>query len=140
MHMKRVLEYVFLWTVGGAIYYSFEMIFRGFSHWSMFVLGGLCFLFFWLQAHWTKWNDAMWIQVVRCTIFVVACEFITGIIVNKWMKWHVWDYSDQPYQLFGQICLPFATIFSGMCAIGIILSGRMMHILFGEEKPNYHIL
>ena len=140
MHMKRVMEYIFLWMIGGTVYYSFEIIFRGFSHWSMFVLGGLCFLFFWLQGHWTKWEDPMWLQVARCTIFVIACEFITGIIVNKWMDWQVWDYSDQPFQVFGQICLPFATIFSGMCAMGILLSGKIMQVLFDEEKPNYHIL
>ena len=82
----------------------------------------------------------MWIQVIRCTIFVVSCEFITGIIVNKWLGWGVWDYSDEPFHLFGQICLPFAMIFSGFAVIGIILSGNLMHWLFGEKKPNYHVL
>ena len=40
MVMKRLSEYVFFWTLGGTLYYSFEMIFRGFSHWSMFMLAG----------------------------------------------------------------------------------------------------
>ena len=140
MHMKRLSQYLFLITVGGLLYYSFEMIFRGFSHWSMFLLGGICFLFFYIQGRETRWLDPMWIQVVRCTIFVVACEFITGIIVNKWMGWAVWDYSDQPYQLFGQICLPFATIFSGLCAVGIIFSGNLIHWLYGECKPEFRII
>ena len=43
--MKRLGEYLFLWVVGGMLYYSFEFIFRGFSHWSMFVLGGVCLVF-----------------------------------------------------------------------------------------------
>ena len=80
MLMKKLSEYLFLWTLGGILYYSFEMLFRGFSHWSMFLLGGLCFLFFWLQGHWVNWSDPMWIQVIRCTIFITACEFTTGII------------------------------------------------------------
>ena len=42
MVMKRLSEYLFFWTLGGTLYYSFEMIFRGFSHWSMFMLGGFC--------------------------------------------------------------------------------------------------
>ncbi len=140
MRMKRVCEYIFLWILGGTIYYAIELIFRGFSHWSMFLLGGICMVFFWIQGNSVRWEDPMWLQVIRCTIFVVACEFITGILVNKWMGWNVWDYSDQPYHILGQICLPFATIFSGLCAIGIILSGNLMHWLFKEEKPNYHIL
>ena len=38
--MKRLSEYLFLLVVGGTLYYGFEMIFRGFSHWTMFLLGG----------------------------------------------------------------------------------------------------
>ncbi len=140
MCMKKLSETVFLWAIGGILYYSFEMIFRGFSHWSMFVLGGICLLFFWKQGQWCHWNDPMWLQIIRCTLFVTACEFTTGIIVNKWLHWAVWDYSDQPFQLFGQICLPFAVIFSGLCAIGIVFSGTMMHWFYREEKPKYRIL
>ena len=140
MHTKKISEYLFLWTAGGAIYYLFEILFRGFSHWSMFGLGGICFLFTYLQGKVTGWKDSLWVQVLRSTIFVVACEFITGIFVNKWMKWQVWDYSDQPFQLFGQICLPFAVIFSGLCTFGIVLSGNLMHWLYGEKKPTFHII
>ena len=140
MLMKKLSEYLFLWALGGTLYYSIELMFRGFSHWSMFLLGGICLLFFWLQGSKTEWRDPMWVQVIRCTIFVVSCEFITGIIVNKWLGWGVWDYSDEPFHLFGQICLPFAMIFSGFAVIGIIISGNLMHWLFGEKKPNYHVL
>ena len=140
MLMKKLSEYLFLWALGGTLYYSIELMFRGFSHWSMFLLGGICLLFFWLQGSKTEWSDPMWVQVIRCTIFVVSCEFITGIIVNKWLGWGVWDYSDEPFHLFGQICLPFDVIFSGFAVIGIILSGNLMHWLFGEKKPNYHVL
>lgn len=140
MFYKRLLEYVFLWFLGGIIYYSFEILFRGFSHWSMFILGGVCMMFFAFQGRATHWNDPMWLQVIRCTVFVTACEFITGLIVNKWFHLGVWDYSDQPFQLFGQICLPFAVIFSALCAVGILLCGYLLHWLFGEEKPKYRVL
>ena len=30
--MKKLSEYLFLWTLGGTLYYTFEMIFPGFSH------------------------------------------------------------------------------------------------------------
>lgn len=138
--MKKLSEYLFLWTLGGTLYYTFEMIFRGFSHWSMFLLGGFCLLFFGVQGMAVKWSDPLWMQVLRCTIFVTAGEFITGIIVNKWLGWSVWDYSDQPFQLFGQICLPFTIIFSGLCALGIFLSGYLLYWIYGEEKPKYHVL
>ncbi len=140
MHAKRLKEYLFLWLSGGSLYYTFEMVFRGFSHWSMFVLGGVCFMFFGAQGMAVRWQDPLWLQILRCSIFVTACEFITGIIVNKWFQWYVWDYSDQPFNLFGQICLPFAIIFSGLCVVGIFASGYLLHWIFREEKPKYHVL
>lgn len=138
--MKKLSAYLFLGATGGCIYYTFELIFRGYSHWSMFLLGGICFLFCTLQGMAVKWCDPLWKQILRCVVFVTAGEFITGMIVNKWLHLAVWDYSDQPFQLFGQICLPFAIIFSGLCAIGIFLGSYMMHWFYGEEKPTFHVL
>ena len=40
--VKKLSEYLFLWSLGGILYYTFELLFRGFSHWSMFALGGIC--------------------------------------------------------------------------------------------------
>ena len=63
--MKKLSEYLFLWTFGGCLYYSFEVIFRGFSHWSMFILGGICFVFFAIQGKMVHWQDALWRQLLR---------------------------------------------------------------------------
>ena len=99
IYLKNVSEYLVLWAVGGCIYYGIEVLFRGFSHISMFMLGGLCMQFFTWQGRLTEWQDALPRQITRCTIFVVSMEFITGIIVNKWYHLAVWDYSDMPLQL-----------------------------------------
>ncbi|MCI5869549.1 MAG: hypothetical protein MR224_08555 [Dorea sp.] len=137
--MKKISEYLFLWALGGTLYYFMEIFFRGFSHWSMFILGGICLVFFTVQGQMVHWEDPMWRQILRCIIFVTAMEFITGIIVNKWLDLAVWDYSSLPFQLFGQICLPFAVLFSGLCAIGILLGGNLLHWFYGEEKPHFHL-
>ena len=86
------------------------------------------------------WQDPLWLQLLRCMVFVTSMEFITGIIVNKWLHLNVWDYSRLPLQLFGQICVPFIIIFSGLAAVGIILSGYLMYWLYQEPKPRYYIL
>ncbi len=74
--MKKIGEYLFFWAAGGALYYSFEVLFRGFSHWSMFVLGGICFVFFFVQGKSLNWQDPLWRQVLRCMVFVTSMEFI----------------------------------------------------------------
>ena len=139
-YRKKICEYLLIWLVGGCLYYTFEVVFRGFSHWSMFVLGGICMCFCAWQGSVREWRDPMWMQMLRCMVFITSCEFITGIIVNKWMGWHVWDYTDQPFQIMGQICLPFTVIFSGLCAAGILLSGYLLHFLYGEKHPHFHVL
>ncbi|MDD2979218.1 MAG: hypothetical protein PHN80_04525 [Hespellia sp.] len=138
--MKRMIEYLFVWTLGGCLYYGLELTFRNYSHWTMFVLGGTCFWFFYAQGLWTEWKDPLWRQVLRCSLFVTAGEFTTGIIVNKLLGYQVWDYSDQPLQLFGQICVPFIIIFSGLSALGILLCGGISHWIFGEKMPHFHVL
>lgn len=138
--MKNFSETLLLWAFGGTVYYWIELIFRGFSHISMFLLGGLCMVFFGKQGQWTNWKDPLWRQVLRCTAFVTAGEFTTGMIVNKWLHLAVWDYTNQPFQLFGQICAPFILLFSGLCAIGIFLAGYLLHWLYGEAKPEWRVL
>ena len=42
--LKLFCKYSFLFDVGGALYVLIELIWRGWSHWTMFILGGLCFV------------------------------------------------------------------------------------------------
>ena len=42
--MKRLSKHLFLFLVGGLIYYGIEMLWRGHSHILMAMVGGICFL------------------------------------------------------------------------------------------------
>ena len=137
---RRISEILFIWALGGSAYYLLEIAFRGFSHWSMFALGGGVLLFCTMQGQAMRWSEPLWLQIVRAVLFVAALEFSTGIIVNKWLSLAVWDYSDQPLNLWGQICVPFTILFSGLIAIAIPIGGSAAHLLYGEEKPRYFIL
>ena len=79
------------------------------------------------------WGDSVWYSLLYR-------EGWSGIIVNKWLQLGVWDYSGLPFQIFGQISLQFAVIFSGLCAVGILLGGYLLYWIYGEEKPHYHFL
>ena len=137
---KRISECFFFWTLGGTIYYGIELWFRGFSHWSMFVLGGLVFGFCVMQGVQMKWTEGLGIQIIRAVLYAVSLEFTTGIIFNKWLRRNIWDYSDQPFQLWGQICLPFMIIFSGLILIAIILGGILSSAIYKDPKPNFFVL
>ena len=119
-YSRRIGEGAFIWALGGTCYYFLEIALRGYSHWSMFVLGGAVLCFATFQGVLMQWSEPLWMQAGRGVVLVTALEFITGLIVNKWLNLGIWDYSDQPFQLWGQICLPFAILF---CGRG--LSGRL---------------
>ena len=132
--MKKMSECLFIWGLGGTLYYMIEIAFRGYSHWSMFILGGIGLLFCAFQGLWTRWQDPLWRQVLRCVIFITAGEFLTGILVNKVMRWNVWDYSSLPLQLMGQISVPFMILFSGLCVLGILLGKFILQRVYLVKK------
>ncbi len=130
--MKKLSQLLFLGGLGGSLYYGIELIYRGFSHWSMFLLGGVCMVYIGEQGERCRWSDALWKQLTRCTIFVAMGEFLTGLFVNKWMRWDVWDYSDQPFNFMGQICARFLFFFSILCIGGIKLSEVILKKLYNK--------
>lgn len=44
MNIKTIFKYLFLAIIGGMLYWAIEMIFRGYSHFSMAILGAWCFI------------------------------------------------------------------------------------------------
>ena len=138
--MNKLLKYYALGTLGGLIYVFIELMWRGYSHWSMFLLGGICFIALGLINEVIPWEMPLTVQMfIGCTIITVL-EFITGCIVNLWLGWDVWDYSDLPYNLLGQISVMSSVGWYFLSAVGIVLDDWLRYIFFGEEKPRYTII
>ena len=138
--MNKLLKYYTLGTLGSLIYVFIELMWRGYSHWSMFLLGGICFIALGLINEVIPWEMPLTVQMfIGCTIITVL-EFITGCIVNLWLGWDVWDYSDLPYNLLGQISVASSIGWYFLSAVGIVLDDWLRYIFFGEEKPRYTII
>ena len=135
----RVIKPLVLFGIGGLLYVLIELIWRGYSHWTMFLLGGLCFFYAGMQNEYVEWNYPLWRQIIRVTVFITAVELATGCIINLWLKWDVWDYSHVPFNVLGQICLPYMVLWMPLAAAGIILDDYLRYWLFGEEKPHYRL-
>lgn len=137
--MCRVIKPLTLFIIGGLTYYLIEILWRGYSHWTMFLLGGICFLYAGIQNKYVAWDYPLWKQILRVDIFILIAEFLTGCIVNLWLEWHVWDYSNMPLNLFGQICLPFALLWVPISTAAIVFDDYLRFWIFGEEKPRYKL-
>ena len=84
--MHRLLnKYLFLFNVGGLLYVLIELIWRGWSHWTMFILGGLCFIYLGPFNEVLRWDTPLWQQILIGAVGITALEFLTGCIVNLWM-------------------------------------------------------
>lgn len=69
---------------------------------------------------------------------ITILEFITGLIVNIGLGWNVWDYSDRPFNLMGQICLQNSIYWIFLSGIAILLDDWLRYAVFKEEKPKYY--
>lgn len=135
--LKKLIEYFILLVVGGSIYVTMEILFRGYSHISMFIVGGLCLCLIGVLNEFYKWDMYIEWQVLIGDGIILTLEFISGCIVNLWLDLNVWDYSNMPCNLLGQICLPFALLWIPISFLAIILDDYLRYSWFGEEKPRY---
>lgn len=135
--MRRVVKPLILIAIGGFLYTSIEVIYRGYTHWTMFLVGGLSFWLIGCINEYIEWDMLIWKQMAIGALIITCLEFITGFIVNIILGWHVWDYSNMPLNILGQICLPFCAIWYFLSLIGIVLDDYIRYWLFKEEKPKY---
>lgn len=103
-----VLGNMILCVLGGGMYYCIEVLYRGYSHWSMFVLGGLCFGWVDFICQKITGLKCLWQKMLVSALGITFMEWLTGCIVNLWLKWNVWDYSELPMQIMGQVSLLFS--------------------------------
>lgn len=137
--LKMILKHIVLFFIGGIIYYLIEILWRGYSHISMVFCGGLCFILIGIVNELIPWDIKLWKQMLIGSVIVTVVEFFTGCIVNLWMGLKVWDYSNLPFNILGQICLPFCVAWFFLSLVAIVIDDYLRHWLFKEEKPHYNI-
>ena len=105
---------------GGALYYLLELLWRGRSHPSMVLLGGLCF---WGLGRVGRLRLSLPLRALLGAALVTCAEFFSGLLLNLALRWDVWDYSGLPGNLLGQVCLLYAALWVPLSGAGILLSG-----------------
>lgn len=93
-----------LFSIGGGAYVLLELLYRQRSHWTMFLLGGGCFLALGAldrRAHPLK-------RMAAGSGICTAGELLVGLTFNR--DFHIWDYRALPLNFQGQICLAFSLI------------------------------
>ena len=113
MNIKKTKKYSLLFILGAIGYAAIETIWRGYTHWSMMIAGGVCFVLFSIVANRMK-DKHILAKAGVCAVGVTAIEFVFGVVFNLWLKMDVWDYSNMPLNILGQICPIFSLIWVGI--------------------------
>lgn len=122
---------------GGLTYCGMELLWRGYTHWSMFLLAAFLSLPLDQINERMSWNTPIWLQALLGGVGITAAEFFAGLILNIWLGIGVWDYSHMPFNFIGQICPQYSVLWGFLSCFGIVLFDFLRWRLFGERKPRY---
>ena len=108
-----VLKKGSLFFLGGTGYVGLELLWRGYSHGSMFFAGGACFL---LLGGLERAQPRLPLlpRAVLGAGIITMVELAAGLAVNR--DYHVWDYRNLPGNFMGQICPQYSLLWIPVAA------------------------
>ena len=121
-----------LFTIGGGIYVSLELLWRRRSHRTMFVLSGGCFLAIGEIGRRCP-NLSLACRAVLGSVICTAGELATGLVFNR--DHAIWDYRALPGNFRGQICLPFSALWMPLSLLAEELYGHLEGNRSEQQKP-----
>ncbi len=131
----RCSELSWMFLLGCFVYSLLEITARGYTHWTMTLTGGTVgVLLYLLHAHAPP--HTYMLQCLCGAAMITAVEMAVGTVVNLRLGWSVWDYSGVPWNLYGQICLPFSALWFLLClpALGICTRVRRRFCAAGSAR------
>ena len=120
-----------LFTIGGGLYVTLELLWRRRSHWTMFMLGGGCFVAIGELGKRLKKLP----RLARAAVGSGVCtlgELVTGLIFNR--DFRIWDYRALPGNFRGQICLFFSALWVPLSALAEVVYGCLEQKSFRITK------
>lgn len=134
-----VAKHCMLFSIGGFFYSIIEILFRGYTHPSMYVVGGLCFVLIGLINEVFSWDTPLLVQMFLSAVMVTTVEFVSGCILNLALGLNVWDYSQLWGNVLGQIAVPFMGIWFFLSAAAIFMDDWIRYWIFDESRPQYKL-
>ena len=103
----KFLKMLTLFLIGGSGYVGLELLWRGRSHVSMFLAGGVCFLLLG-KLNSIRPRLPLLLRGTLGAVIITSVELLAGLLVNR--DYAVWDYRSMPINFHGQVCMPFSLL------------------------------
>ena len=126
--IKEFKRDLLIYVLFGMVYYICEIIWRGHSHFTMVILGGICGLIIGQFDEGTP-NMNIFLQMLLGAIVITSLEFVSGYIINIKLGLGVWDYSNQPFNILGQICPQFSILWFFLSYPAIKIDNKLRELL-----------
>ena len=107
-----------LFLIGGSGYVGLELLWRGRSHISMFLAGGICFLLLG-KLNRIRPQLPLLLRGTVGAVVITSVELAAGLLANR--DYNVWDYRAMPMNFYGQVCLPFSLLWIPLSLVAMML-------------------
>ena len=108
------MEQAVIFIFGAVNYTAIELLWRGHTHWTMALAGGLCAMLIYV-FNMEFSNVGLIGKCFAGAVIITSVELVTGLIVNMTLKWDVWDYSQRAFNFLGQICPTYFVCWFFLC-------------------------
>ena len=125
---RKTLEF----CIGGGTYVGLELLWRGWSHASMFLAGGTCLLLIGqMEEHGAL--KRLPLRILAGAGIITAVELTAGLLVNR--DYRVWDYRGCWGNVWGQICPAYVLLWLPVSGAALALHKGVTRVMESTCKP-----
>ena len=117
---------VIVFLIGSFGYMGLELLWRGHTHWTMGLAGGICVTLLYTLFQTFELNILT--AFLLSSVLITTVEFVFGYILNICLGMAVWDYSKMKHNIMGQICLTYSTLW-GLLGAGVWGALRLFSVI-----------
>lgn len=138
-YTKYIFKYLILYLIGCSVYSIVELLYDGSTHYTMFILGGICFILGGLLNEIFSWEMTLFFQGIIIGVFIITpLELLFGLLFNS--DYSIWDYRHFIFNFKGQISLVFTMIWCVIGVLIVVIDDYLRYYIFKEQKPKYKII
>ncbi|MCI2046488.1 MAG: hypothetical protein LKJ90_02075 [Faecalibacterium sp.] len=114
-----IAESLVTFAIGAAGYGGIELLWRGHTHWTMLLAGGVCLTGLRLLS---RSPLPFLTQCVLGSSLITGVELSIGLVCNCALHWNIWNYAGQWCNLMGQVCPLYSMLWFFLCipVLGIL--------------------
>ena len=134
--MKKLKRSLAVFIIGAAGYTLIEILWRGYSHISMAVTGGVCFMLLCLIQRYLL--IPFFMKCIFGMLIISIIELTAGLVLNILFGMNVWDYSHEAMNILGQVCLKYSLLWFLLCMpiFGVLGSIEKIRRALNEKKKD----